>query len=138
MKAHYINGQFIKGRSKDSIAVDNPATGKIIDRVPNGSAQDVDAAVQAAKNTFDDWKRVPASEKAELLHEASQKMRARKHETIELLTREQGKPLSENEEEVVWTYSTFDYYAELGRHSRGRVLPSTEDGVLNMVIKEPY
>jgi betaine-aldehyde dehydrogenase len=138
MKSHYINGRFTKGNSKDAIAVDNPATGKIIDRVPNGSAQDVDAAVQAAKSAFDDWKRVSASEKAELLHEASGKMRRHKHAIMELLTREQGKPMSENEEEVVWTYSTFDYYAELGRHSRGRVLPSTEDGVLNMVIKEPY
>jgi betaine-aldehyde dehydrogenase len=138
VKAHFINGQFTKGNSKENIAVDNPATGKIIDRVPLGTAVDVDAAVQAGKAAFDDWKRVSASEKAELLHEASRKMRAGMHEIMTLLTREEGKPMSENEEEVVWMYSTFDYYAELGRHSRGRVLPSTEDGVLNMVIKEPY
>lgn len=34
--------------------------------------------------------------------------------------------------------TTFDYYAELGRHERGRVLPSGEYTQLNMVIKEPY
>lgn len=138
MRTHYINGRFTSGRSTESIAVDNPATGEIIDSVPRGNAEDVDEAVQAAKAAFNAWKRVSASEKAEMLHEASQKMRCHKDAIIELLTREEGKPLAENEEEVVWTYSTFDYYAELGRHSRGRVLPSTEDGVLNMVIKEPY
>ncbi|MCS7056182.1 MAG: aldehyde dehydrogenase family protein [Thermoflexales bacterium] len=137
-KLHYINGQFTRGSSTETIAVDNPANSQIIGHVPLGTAEDVDAAVQAAKQAFDAWKRVSASEKAELLHEASRKMRAHAHEVVELLTREEGKPISENEEEVVWTYSTFDYYAELGRHSRGRVLPSTEDGVLNMVIKEPY
>ncbi|PJF45800.1 MAG: aldehyde dehydrogenase, partial [Candidatus Thermofonsia Clade 3 bacterium] len=130
-KLHYINGQFTRGASTEVIAIDNPANGQIIGHVPLGTAEDVDAAVRAAKDAFNAWKRVSASEKAELLHEASRKMRAHAHELIELLTREEGKPLSENEEEVVWTYSTFDYYAELGRHSRGRVLPSTEDGVLN-------
>ena len=138
MKAHYIHGQFTRGHSTDQIAVDNPATAEILDYVPLGTAEDVDAAVQAAYVAFDGWRRVSASEKAELLHEVSRKIRAHAHEIVELLAREEGKPLSENEEEVVWTYSTFDYYAELGRHTRGRVLPSTEDGVLNMVIKEPY
>ena len=138
MKPHYINGQFTLGHSTDAIAVDNPATGDVIERVALGTAEDVDIAVQAAKRAFEQWKRVSASERTELLHEVSRKIRAHAHQIIELLTQEEGKPVPENEEEVVWTYSTFDYYAELGRHSRGRVIPSTEDGVLNMVIKEPY
>ena len=128
MKTHYINGQFTLGHSTDAIAVDNPATGDVIERVALGTAEDVDIAVQAAKHAFEQWKRVSASERAELLHEVSRKIRAHAHQIIELLTQEEGKPFPENEEEVVWTYSTFDYYAELGRHSRGRVIPSTEDG----------
>jgi betaine-aldehyde dehydrogenase len=34
-----------------------------------------------------------------------------------------GKPVSENEEEIEWSANTFDYYAELGRHEVGQVLP---------------
>jgi betaine-aldehyde dehydrogenase len=138
MRAHYINGRFTKGKSTATIAVDNPATGKLLARVPLGTKQDVGAAVAAAKTAFDPWRRAAASERAEMMHLASQKIRAHAHELTELLTREEGKPFSENEEEIVWTYSTLDYYAELGRHERGRVLPPTEDGVLNMVLKEPY
>ncbi len=138
MKAHFINGQFTTGHATTSIRVDDPATCEILDEVPLGTPQDVDDAVQAAKRAFESWKRVSASERAEMLHEVSRRIRAHKDELVELLTREEGKPIPENEEEVVWTYNTFDYYAELGRHSRGRVIPSTEDGVLNFVIKEPY
>jgi acyl-CoA reductase-like NAD-dependent aldehyde dehydrogenase len=138
MGTHYINGAFTKGKSTRTIAVDNPATGKLLARVPLGSKQDVGAAVAAAKAAFDPWRRLSASERAELMHTASQKIRSHAHALTELLTREEGKPFSENEEEIVWTYSTLDYYAELGRHERGRVLPPTEDGVLNMVLKEPY
>lgn len=43
MKSHYIYGRFTKGKSKDAVAVDNPATSKILDRVANGSAEDVKA-----------------------------------------------------------------------------------------------
>jgi acyl-CoA reductase-like NAD-dependent aldehyde dehydrogenase len=60
-------------------------------------------------------------------------------ELVQMLTLEEGKPLSENEEELEWVAGTFDYYAELGRHSRGRVLPSPEpENQLNLVLKEPY
>ncbi len=138
MKAHYINSQFTSGRAAREIAVHNPATEEVLDSVPLGTAQDIDDAVTAAASEFQDWKRVPAIERAELLHEVSRKMRAHAEELIRLLTMEEGKPIPENEEEMTWTYSTFDYYAELGRHSRGRVIPSPEYGQLSLVLKEPY
>jgi len=54
-----------------------------------------------------------------------------------VLTLEGGKPLVENVDEVGWTANAFSYYAELGRHERGRVIPSVEDGQLALVLKEP-
>ena len=74
-----------------------------------------------------------------MLHEVSRRAREHWDELVELLTLEQGKPVPENEEEMEWTADTFDYYAELGRHIRGRVVPSGEpETQLNMVLKEPY
>jgi len=55
-----------------------------------------------------------------------------------LLTEEEGKPYVENEEEIFWTYDTHHYYAELGRHERGRFLPPGDPDQINFVIKEPY
>ena len=66
-------------------------------------------------------------------------MRANWDQLVRTLTLEEGKPVPENEEEMEWVAGTFDYYAELGRHFRGRVLPSPEpDNQLNLVLKEPY
>src|SRR5262249_19564019 len=56
----------------------------------------------------------------------------------ELLTREGGKPLVENRDEMGWSAACFRYYAEIGRNSRGRVIPSGESSQLNLVLKEPY
>lgn len=122
----------------NTIDVLNPATEEIIDTVPRGTADDAHKVIAKAKAAFSEWCRTPANTRAHLMHEAAAKMRAHKDKIIHLLTLEEGKPVPENEEEFEWLVNTFDYYAELGRHERGRVLPSGEYTQLNMVIKEPY
>ena len=134
----FINGQFTNGHSTENIEVHNPATEDVLGGVPRGTPADVVDAVSAAKAAFEDWRRTSANERAKLLHEAAAKIRAHKDELVRLLTREEGKPVPENEEELEWVNTTFDYYAELARHERGRVLPSGEESQFNFVLKEPY
>lgn len=138
MHPQYINGKFTVGSGKESIDIRNPATEEIIESVPRGTAQDAESALDAAKAAFEKWKRTPANARAHMMHEAAAKMREHKDAIVRLLTLEEGKPIPENEEEFEWLMNTFDYYAELGRHERGRVLPSGEYTQLNLVIKEPY
>ncbi|MBX9568291.1 MAG: aldehyde dehydrogenase family protein [Candidatus Obscuribacterales bacterium] len=138
MRAHFINGEFTRGKSSESIEVRNPATEEVIDTVPRGTPEDARTAVEAAQKAFDVWRKTSANVRATMLHEAAAKMRAHQEHIVKLLTQEEGKPIPENEEEFEWLCTTFDYYAELGRHERGRVLPSGEYTQLNMVIKEPY
>lgn len=138
MKQMYINGRHTSGQASEAIQVINPATEEVLDEVPRGTAEDVAAAVAAAKEAFAEWKRVPAFERAGMLHEAAEKMKAAQEELIRLLTEEEGKPVVENEEEVFWAYDTFHYYAELGRHERGRFIPAGNPDQINFVIKEPY
>jgi len=135
---HFIDNAFVTGQPAGEIVVQNPATEETLDCVPLGSAADVGRAVAAAQAAFPAWKRMPAVERANLLHDVARAIKADGEHLTRLLTLEEGKPLTENEEEITWTWSTFDYYAELGRNGRGRVLPSPEDGQLSLVLKEPY
>ena len=73
---------------------------------------------------------MPAGERGELLHGVAAWLTAHTAELAQLLTQEGGKPYVENRDEVGWTASAFNYYAELGRHERGRVIPSVEEGQL--------
>jgi acyl-CoA reductase-like NAD-dependent aldehyde dehydrogenase len=134
----YINGKFTNGHSTNTISVINPATEEILDEVANGTSRDSSDVVTAARDAFQAWKRVPANEKAAALHEVASKLRSHHQELVHLLTMEEGKPIPENDEELWWVEDTFDYYAELGRHERGRVIPSGETGQFNFVINEPY
>ena len=56
----------------------------------------------------------------------------------ELLTREGGKPLIENLDEIEWVAACFDYYAEIGRDHKGKVLGPVAHHQLNFTLKEPY
>lgn len=139
MKGHWINNNWVGLDADQVIEVHNPATEEELDRVPAGTAADTRRAIEAAQAAFEVWRKTPAIERATMLHEVSDKMKENWDELVQMLTLEEGKPLSENEEELEWVAGTFDYYAELGRHSRGRVLPSPEpQNQLNLVLKEPY
>jgi betaine-aldehyde dehydrogenase len=116
----------------------NPSTEEVIDTAPRGGAADVDRAVAAAKRAFPEWRRTPGIEKAEKLHAAARRIREDQQGLAVLLTREGGKPLPENRDEVEWIAACFDYYAEIGRDAVGRVISPVARNQFNFVIKEPY
>jgi acyl-CoA reductase-like NAD-dependent aldehyde dehydrogenase len=139
MQGHWINNQRVSGDADKSIAIHNPATEEVLDRVPDGSRNDALAAVGAAQAAFEGWRRAPALERAAMLQEVANKIRANWDELVRTLTLEEGKPVPENEEEMEWVAGTFEYYAGLIREHRGRVVPSPEpQNQLNLVLKEPH
>jgi betaine-aldehyde dehydrogenase len=131
-----IGGERVGGDG-EPLAVENPATEETIAEVGLPSAEQIDAALEAAHRAARDWGRTPALERGEMLHEIASRLRARTDELAELMTLEGGKPLVENSDEVGWTAAAFDYYAEIGRDSAGRVIPPIEATQLSLVVKEP-
>jgi acyl-CoA reductase-like NAD-dependent aldehyde dehydrogenase len=138
MRKMFIDGEFVESLSGETFAVENPATEEMIDQVPRARAEDADRAVLAAVKAQDDWRFVPGIEKCELLHVAARDMREHRERIATLLTQEGGKPLIENMDEVEWVAACFDYYAEVGRHESGRVIPPVQRHQMNFVMKEPY
>ncbi|MGD9315700.1 MAG: aldehyde dehydrogenase family protein, partial [Anaerolineae bacterium] len=134
----WIDGRFTTGSSDHTMEVLNPYTEQVLDMVPRGTPEDVDLAVEAAERAFARWRWIPAVERADYLHQVARKMREMEDQLARQLTLEGGKPLVENLDEIGWTAACFDYYAQIGRHSRGRVIPSIESSQLSLVLKEPY
>jgi len=82
----FINGKFTSGETNKSIEIINPATEEILDKVPCASALEANKAVHAAQNAYQDWRRTPASERADMLHEIARKIRDHHDEIVRLLT----------------------------------------------------
>ncbi|MFD3918191.1 aldehyde dehydrogenase family protein [Streptomyces sp. NPDC058595] len=96
MKAYdsmYIGGEWRPAAGTDTIAVVNPATEQVIAEVPAGTAEDIDAAVRAARAAFPGWAATPPAERAARLAALRDAMAARKDEIAETVTAELGSPL---------------------------------------------
>ena len=131
-----IDGEQVAGDGP-ALDVENPFTEETVATVATPSAEQLDAAIGAARGAQVGWDRTPAVERGEMLHEVARRLRERTDELAELMTLEGGKPRVENADEVGWTAAAFDYYAEIGRDSAGRVIPSIEATQLSLVVKDP-
>ncbi|WP_200303651.1 aldehyde dehydrogenase family protein [Streptomyces adelaidensis] len=96
MKAHdgmYIGGSWRPAAGTDTIEVVNPADEQVIDRVPAGTAEDVDAAVRAARAALPGWAATPPAERGALIGALRDALAARRAEIAETVTAELGSPL---------------------------------------------
>ena len=135
----WIDGRRVPSSTGAWIESEDPATLEVLGRVPAGDTHDIERAVAAADGAADGWRYTSANERADLLHEVVRLSLEHHEELVTLLTREQGKPRTEQEEEAQWALTSLRYYAELGRNGSGRVIPSADPRTqLNMVLKEPY
>ena len=132
-----IGGEVREGRGA-LVEVVNPATEDVISEVASASLDQVAEATKAAAGAFREWKRMPAPERGEKLQSLGRWMREHTETLAVTLTSEGGKPLVENRDEIGWSASCLDFYAQLGRLERGRIVPSGEPDQLSLVIKQPF
>lgn len=134
----WIGHEQVEARSGQTFPVEDPATEEVLATVPRAGPDDVAAAVAAARRAQPAWRRLPAPEKARLLHEVAARLRAASEDLADTLTAEGGKPRVENTDELEWVTACFDYYAEVGRHARGTSIPPGFEHQVNFTIKEPF
>jgi acyl-CoA reductase-like NAD-dependent aldehyde dehydrogenase len=92
-KQFYINGQWAAPKGDKFIDVINASTEEVMGRVPEGSEDDVNAAVAAARAAFDGWAATPAAERAAVLQKIHEGQKARMEEIGKLIAGEVGMPV---------------------------------------------
>jgi len=130
-----INGTAAHAADDTWIDVTNPATGEHIDRVPNGSQEEVNAAVEAADAAFAGWSDKTMRERGILLYRAAGLIRRDYKDLGRLLTTEQGKPLREATDEVRGCANILEYYASIAGQPVGESvsLGKAGDCIVNRV-----
>jgi betaine-aldehyde dehydrogenase len=134
---HLIDGRLVAAAGTAVSAIIDPATELKIGELVDATTAEIDMAIEVANLAQKRWRKTNYHKRAELLHEAARKMRETKSLVGEMLTREMGKPFKESVDEVVWSSTATDYYAEVGRHEAGRVLGPVVDGQFNFTTKDP-
>lgn len=133
----FINGEWVGARGGGTFTVTNPATGEKIGEVPDGSAADAVAAVDAAHAAQAEWGATTAYRRADLLMEAWRLMGERAEDLAALMTREQGKPLKASRAEVTYGADFLRWFAEEARRITGEWLPSARGDQRFLSVKAP-
>jgi acyl-CoA reductase-like NAD-dependent aldehyde dehydrogenase len=137
MGHHWIDGHRVAGAGDAATAIIDPATEAKLGHLTDATPAEIDSAVGIANAAQKRWRKTNYHKRSELLHEAAHRMREMRHLVGEMLTREMGKPFKESVDEVIWSSTATDYYAEVGRHEAGRVLGPVVDGQFNFTTKDP-
>ncbi|AFK56429.1 NAD-dependent succinate-semialdehyde dehydrogenase [Tistrella mobilis] len=133
----FIDGTWAPGSTGKDEAVLNPATAEEIGRVAHASTGDLDRALEAAARAFKTWRKVSPYDRSKVMRKAADLLRERADTIARIMTMEQGKPLAEAKVETLAAADLIDWFAEEGRRTYGRVIPSRAVGHLQTVTREP-
>jgi aldehyde dehydrogenase (NAD+) len=122
--AHYIDGEWTQGTGTETFESENPATGETLATFRQGTETDVDTALSAAEETFEEWRALSHIDRAEYLWEIYHELRERTDELGEIVTKECGKEISEGKADVIEAYHMVEWAAGDARHPKGDVVPS--------------
>ena len=111
--------------SKKTFPVLDPATGDKLADVPDLTAEDAQRAIDAAYKAFPSWSAKPAKERGAILERWCELILAETEALAQLMTAEQGKPLTEARGEVAYGASFIDWFAEEGKRAYGHTIPTT-------------
>jgi acyl-CoA reductase-like NAD-dependent aldehyde dehydrogenase len=133
-----IGGEWVESRSGQTFEDLNPANIKdVIGIFPRSNQEDVNAAVEAAKNAFQRWRLTPAPRRAEVLYRCGQILQERKEDYARDMTREMGKVLKETRGDVQEAIDTAFYMAGEGRRLDGHTVPSELPNKFAMAVRVP-
>ena len=130
----FINNEWCSAAK--TFDVFNPATGQVIAKLADATAEDAEKAVDAATAAFALWSKVPAKERAAVLGKWYDLILQNTDALAALLTAEQGKPLKEAAGEVQYGASFVDWFAEECRRSYGETIPSPVSDKRFITIKQ--
>jgi alpha-ketoglutaric semialdehyde dehydrogenase len=134
---NYIAGAWVDAASGETFESTSPANGDAIGTFPKSSREDVDRAVSAAKEAYEDWRLVPAPKRGEILFRFAHLLAEQKEDLAQLMAREMGKVLPEARGDVQEAIDMAYYMAGEGRRLFGHTTPSELRDKFNMSIRQP-
>ncbi|MCM3761971.1 CoA-acylating methylmalonate-semialdehyde dehydrogenase [Alkalihalobacillus oceani] len=134
---NYIGGEWVDADTSHYEAVPNPATGEEIAQVPLSTKEDVDKAVEVAKEAFHSWKKVPVPKRARHLFKYQQLLVEQHSELAKLITQENGKTYDDAYGEVQRGIECVEFAAGAPSLLMGDVLPDIATGIESGMYRYP-
>jgi acyl-CoA reductase-like NAD-dependent aldehyde dehydrogenase len=136
VQRNFVGGEWVDptGETFETVV---PANGEVLGSFPRSTAEDVNRAVEAAKEAYEGWRLTPAPRRAEVLYRFAALLAEHKHELTELMSREMGKVLAEAGGDVQEAIDMSLYMAGEGRRLFGQTTPSELPDKFMMSVRMP-
>ena len=135
---NYVDGRWVESRSGKKLMRSNPADhNDVLGFAPLSSREEMREAIAAAKRALPAWRGTPAPVRGKMVMRAAQILEARKDDVARLMTREEGKSVSEAMGELLRTINILEYSAGEARRLTGETLPSELPKNFSYTIRQP-
>lgn len=132
--AALIDGQWF---ARAEMAVINPATGAVLGELPDCTAEETRTAIASAERAMVQWRTRTHADRADILMRWYNLILDNTEDLAQILTAEQGKPLSESRGEVTYGASFVRWFAEEARRINGKIIPAPCTDKKIFAMKEP-
>ena len=136
---HYINGAWVEPANGEYFDTENPYTGEVWAKIAQGTAEDADRAVKAAKAAFESgvWADMRPTQRGKLLVRLAEIIEREAERLGELEVRDNGKLIAEMSAQTKYLAEWYRYYGGLADKVEGAVLPADRPGIFNFTRYEP-
>lgn len=132
----YYGGAWHEPKSGRYVETINPGTGLSLGKVAEASAEDIDAAVAAAKTAFKEWRRVLPLERAKILRQIANILRQNANELAMIDAADCGNPVREMVSDAMIAAAQMEFFAGFVTEMKGSSIPMGPD-VVNFSVREP-
>ncbi|XZE44404.1 NAD-dependent succinate-semialdehyde dehydrogenase [Pirellulaceae bacterium SH467] len=133
----YIGGNWYSPEKDRRTPISNPATGALLAEVVDLQQEELEWAVQCAHQAFPSWRRMVAGQRALLLRAWYDEMMKNVEPLAEIITLEQGKPITESIAEVRYAASFIEWFAEEAKRLYGELVPPHMADKRILVTRQP-
>jgi malonate-semialdehyde dehydrogenase (acetylating)/methylmalonate-semialdehyde dehydrogenase len=132
-----INGEWRESQSKEILEVRNPALDQVIAEVPMSTEEEIQEAVQAAKEAFPEWRRTPPVSRARYLLRLIELLEQNFEDLSVIQTKEHGKTIDESRGETRRGIENCEVSAGIPSLMMGECLQDISSGIDSYIIREP-
>ncbi|HYW63738.1 MAG TPA: aldehyde dehydrogenase family protein, partial [Bradyrhizobium sp.] len=138
MHGNFVDGREIEAGAGALLDVHNPATGEVIARIPNSTAEDIERAMKSARAAFEgrEWGGMDVRARARLVNRLADAFEANLEQLYRLETLNNGRPVNETRAQLSRLPDFFRYFAGLALSRRDSVIP-VEGAYLNYTLRTP-
>ena len=133
----FINGEWVDSDNGDTFDVINPSDLTIVGTMPNASKIETIRAIEAANNSWSDWKKLTGKDRSIIIRRWHQLILDNIDDLALIMTLENGKPITDSRGEIVYASWFTDWFSEEAKRTYGKTIPSTMAGRRIMTIKQP-